>query len=990
MTPAQPRGRIAGTTQRGSLRLYLPLLVALGCVTFSHAAPMFSTGMEHGDTGWTFFARNKDSATGKLVSENCHGGAGCFSFEQTGGQDWAYFSSALSPAVNAGEVWTWSVWARTDTVQGSAGPTIAGFDASGKAISWSLAGASFPKRPSGWTRYEARLVVPTGCVRIMPRITGWGPGRGAFDDLELTLAKSASGLSAITLRNDSLRTVVDPLSLGMTLYDSISRDSVLIEPVSTFSTDSVSIQGTDSAVLHCQYIPGAWPIDVGLKLRGGALGITLRADSSRAMAANLLFPGRIRTRTGQRLAMPRGTGITLPVDHPTYSWSHHFANFWDWQVSMGLAAATDGKSGFVISYDQPSDAGVSWTSKNGLRQPESFQAPSKRVWMHDRSMLVAPLRGGGWRELAVRHRTRQRELGRARTWTEKIRQNPNVAKLRGAVDFWTTGSWPKLDYRFFDTLRLYGVDRALVHWGTTSGVQIDSLNARGFLTSVYTQVSGAIAGGSSDLDKEYPSAIALDSSGRMISGFQGLDANGKILYSMSRISLRRQLELVRSTVPVDLAARPRNTRFIDVTLAENLHDDYNLAYGSSRWENMLTRTAMFAVLKDTHRLVTGSEQTRDFAHAVVDYGEGPMSIANNEDAGQDWTTPEPVEPDADALSFDPSRRIPLLLLSSHDGFAPTWYSGDGQSKVPARWDAKDAWNILYGTMALVAPKGRAMWDSLRNRYLRTILLVGAAHDRYGFEPMTDFQPLSEDWRLQRTMFGNGWTVSANLDTVPRTLGSDTLAGNGFVATGPDGRIGRILSRGATIDFVRLPQRWFVDPENASIEWDGIRTAGGVSMVRRDDTTIHLAFTGTQSSIDILPTSLPWPATAVRISPADRSGEIVASSNAGWFRLENRGSPFFTLHGAFGSFQKDRGAKLLDQGPLRILAGEGGLELAWTQREAFDCFVEIFRLNGSLVDRYRLKGAVGENRLRIGSPKGVVTVRLRVGTDSQTLTVASPR
>lgn len=963
-----------------------PLVLALGRAATPHAAATFSTDLEHGDSGWAFFARAKDSATGAIGSGNCHSGSHCFSFDQKGGQDWAYFSGAFVLPVNPGETWTWSVWARTDTIPGSAGPTIAGFDASGKTISWSLAGAAFSKRASGWARYEAKLVIPTGCAKIMPRITGWGPGRGTFDDLELTRTKSAPGLSGFGIVNDSLRVVVDPLSLAMTLHDSIAGDSVVIDPVSTFSADSVSVHGTDSAVVHCQYVPGPWPIDVGLKLRGGALGITLHADSSRPFSENLLFPGKVRTHKGQRLAMPRGTGITLPVDHPTYSWSHHFANFWEWQVSMGLAGATDGKTGFVISYDQPSDAGVSWRLKDGVRQPESFQAPSKSIWMHDRSLLVAPLRGGGWKELSARHQARQRELGRVRSWTEKIRANPNVAKLRGAVDFWPTGAWPKLDYRFFDTLRLYGVDKALIHWGTTLGAQIDSLNARGFLTSVYTQVSGALPGGSGELDKEFPAAIALDSSGRKISGFQGLDAKGNVLYTMSRISLKRQLEIVKTTVPTDLVARPRNARFIDVTLAENLHDDYNPTYGSSRWENMLVRSAMFAVLKDGNHLVTGSEQTRDFAHAVVDYGEGPMSISNNKDAGQDWTTPEPVEPLADSLGFDPYRRVPLLLLSNHDGFAPTWYSGDGQSKVPARWDAKDAWNILYGTMALIAPKGRAMWDSLQGRYLRSILLVGAAHDRYGFEPMTDFQPWSDDWKLQKTTFGNGWTTIANLDTVPRTLAADTLAGNGFLASRDKERIGRILSGGAALDFMRLSDRWFVDPEGVRIDWDGIRTEGGVSMVRLDDTTIQLAFTGAQGSIDLQPASLPWPATSVRVSSKDGSPETAVTLSDGWLRIDRRSCPFFTLHGAFGEFRTGPGAKRMASAPLRILVGRGGLELRWSQTEAMEYRLELLRWNGSRIGIHSGRGQSGENALWIPSAPGTLVARLKVGAEIQTMTI----
>ena len=587
-----------------------------------------------------------------------------------------------------------------------------------------------------------QIVVPTGCASLTPRLIGAGHGHLYADDGNFSRVSAAPTVNSYVLQNDSLRVSISAIDFSMALKDSIGGDSVLFGGVTNLHVQSATNNG-DTLIVQTQVLPSDWPLEVHCWLHGGELRMLLHADSARVLAAELLFPGVPNTYAGQRLAMPRGTGLAWPVDQLTSSYAFNSAEFWEWQVTQALTGVTDGKTGFMASFDQPWDTRMFYRTHGSTLAPSFYHEPAKGVWGHDRSFLLAPLRGGGWAEMAKRHRARLTELGRVRTFADKLTSHPQLALMQGAVDFWMSGNWFSVQPTFFDTLRLYGMDKAIINWDWATGPQVDSLNAHGWLTSSYTDYSDAFPASSGMQSLEYPTGALVKQDGSIAKGWLSYLPNGDSVQAVEVCPLRHP-SMAKTILSKNLTTVHRKATFIDVELAMTPQECFSTDHPTDLAGDARARLATFSMARDTFGLVVGSEQTRDYAHALVDWGEGSMSIASTANAGYDWDTPVPPEAHMDSLSMDPSIRVPLLLLADHDAFAPSWYTGDGQSKVPLRWDDKDAWNILYATMPLIMPQGDTMWVAHQVRYLRSAALGGGVHSRCGFAEMTSWKELTTD------------------------------------------------------------------------------------------------------------------------------------------------------------------------------------------------------------------------------------------------------
>lgn len=907
--------------------MILPSLLALCSAVAIDSNVVANPGFESDTLGWSsLWARSPDSAKATMLLSGCHGGAKCREVRHWGAQDWS-LSPAARQTVSVGDLWQWSMWVKVGSLGGDASASVVTRDGGGNVLAWSAFSVSPVGSDTGWQRVMSRFVVPAGVTTIQPRFIGDGAARILFDDADLRLVEPAVRIAKPpVLANDSLRVSVDPLDLSIWMRDSISGDTVRFGSVAGLRIDSVSWRD-DTARIRCRELSTNDALTISTWLRGGSLRIALHADSAHSMPSELAFPGEPTVKAGQFLVSPRGTGLAWPVDAPTNPWSQTTADFSQWQVTQAISGVTDGRSGFVVSLDQ--SWGWSQTARRdskGLLHPRTYIEPAKGVWARERSLVVAPLRGGGFAEMARRHRERQIELGRFRTWTEKVALNPKIERIRGAVDFWIEGNWSRIRPATFDTLRALGMERALVSLGGTDSVLFDSLDAKGWLTTVYENYADAYPSGHAPRDALYPDGIIQLADGSAMKGWLGTNSDGSPNQAWEICSATHP-KLARDALELERKRVRRNARFVDVELAIGLQECFSPRHPVDKGQDAANRDAALAVVHDTFRLVTGSEQARDFAFSHVDWGEGSMSIATVKDAGYDWSTPEPPEPLMDTLSMDPAIRVPLLLLASHDGFAPTWYTGDGQSKVPQRWDDKDAWNALYATMPLLMPKGRRMWDSLRTRYLRSINVLSAIHSRVGFSRMTDFQILSADRKVQRTIFESGWTVEANFDVVDRSEAVHSLPPKGFLATDGRERIERTRKSGQILSLVRLSDRWFVDPEGGQVEIDGVSTTGPVLLRREGDSILHVSLVGDQSEIVLTPAALPWPSTFTSVQREFDGLSVAMQTDANGRILLSRatGGAFFRMKGHLSQL-RPREASPVGRG--RLFARGGDWVLQW--------------------------------------------------------------
>jgi hypothetical protein len=128
-------------------------------------------------------------------------------------------------------------------------------------------------------------------------------------------------------------------------------------------------------------------------------------------------------------------------------------------------------------------------------------------------------------------------------------------------------------------------------------------------------------------------------------------------------------------------------------------------------------------------------------------------------------------------------RLPLWELVYHDCAVSHWYWGDYNNKLPALWDKRDLFNLLYGTVPMFM-FDRELWAQNRERFARSYRNVCPVARAVGYAEMTDHRFLTGDRGVQRTTFANGVTVTVNFGQEAYELSSGTtVAPMGFAVTG---------------------------------------------------------------------------------------------------------------------------------------------------------------------------------------------------------------
>ncbi|KPK39964.1 MAG: hypothetical protein AMJ65_10995 [Phycisphaerae bacterium SG8_4] len=105
-------------------------------------------------------------------------------------------------------------------------------------------------------------------------------------------------------------------------------------------------------------------------------------------------------------------------------------------------------------------------------------------------------------------------------------------------------------------------------------------------------------------------------------------------------------------------------------------------------------------------------------------------------------------------------RLPLWELVYHDCVVAQWYWGDYNNKLPAIWDKRDLFNILYGTSPMFM-FNRQVWSQNKDRFARSYKKICPVARAVGYSEMTDHRFLTSDRDVQQTTFANGVTVTVN-------------------------------------------------------------------------------------------------------------------------------------------------------------------------------------------------------------------------------------
>jgi len=105
-------------------------------------------------------------------------------------------------------------------------------------------------------------------------------------------------------------------------------------------------------------------------------------------------------------------------------------------------------------------------------------------------------------------------------------------------------------------------------------------------------------------------------------------------------------------------------------------------------------------------------------------------------------------------------RLPLWELVYHDCIVAQWYWGDYNNKLPALWDKRDLFNILYGTPPMFMFNNQ-IWKKNKVRFVESYKNVCPLARAVGYAEMTDHRLLTVDRSVQQTKFANGISVTVN-------------------------------------------------------------------------------------------------------------------------------------------------------------------------------------------------------------------------------------
>jgi len=367
------------------------------------------------------------------------------------------------------------------------------------------------------------------------------------------------------------------------------------------------------------------------------------------------------------------------------------------------------------------------------------------------------------------YKRQAQKAGLLKTLEQKREENQDVDLLIGAVNIWC---WEKNALAIVREMKSLGIERILWSHREQPDV-IKSMNEMGgILTSRYDiyqdlmdpqVVEQQLRRVHPDWTQAgWPKDIMLDKNGNFRKGWRVRGRDGQ-MYPCGVLCDRQAPKYARQRVPAELKTHPYRCRFIDTTTAspwrECYHPDHPMTRGDSRhWKMELLR-----VICEDMKLVTGSETGHDAAVPYVHYFEGMLSLGPYRvpEAGRNMREIWDEVPERVAkFQVGHKYRLPLWELVYHDCVVAQWYWGDYNNKLPAIWDKRDLFNILYGTPPMFMFT-RQVFNQNKDRFVQSYKDVCPVARAVGYAEMTDHSFLTADRNIQQTKFANGITVTVN-------------------------------------------------------------------------------------------------------------------------------------------------------------------------------------------------------------------------------------
>ena len=762
-----------------------------------------------------------------------------------------------------------------------------------------------------WHEFEA--VLPTvGAIKQIRIDPGYKPGKAAFDWVRLTrqslptqiAAQRASLPEGFVLRDAALdvQFICQTASFAVT-----DRRTGRVWTSAGYADKSILIgaEQPDEKTLRLTLWDVFTQSDYYCVVRleqEGVLSFELDAEKpayEKPFFALNTFPPHLRTdfEAGKLIFCTRSSGnyIDQTDDHPHWQEMPVYGNLSMDMPWIGVMDEDTGE-GLMVLVESPADAHIVMEQDaSGRNWPHLYWLASMDTFRYPRRLSYRFSPNGGYLSLAEMYRQYAQETGKLLTLEEKADRKPNTRLLKGAPKLWgAIDAWD-----FIREARTRGIRRGILsnaHQGLRDTRTLRWINEMGYITNEYENVSDFLEGPTGFLS-DCPETAAFHYRPGLGPAKGWLAADGTQYYSRST---GMALQAIKTYAPQRLEKYGFNGRFVDVTAALGLFEDYHPDRTFDRRQDIRHRRDVFEYLDDKG-LILGMEHGNDWAVDLVEYTEGSTGGPFWWDGG--WSAGELKKPTHRdqikqqyikyGMGYD--IRIPMWQLVYHDCVIDTWYWGDNAGfmyeAMPELSDRKDLFNILYGTIPLFWRDDWGYgWIKNRFRFLQTYHETCNLHAAIAFDRMLNHEFLSEDRAVQRTTFCSGTVVVVNFGQTPREYLPDgehtpiTLAPSGFYARGPQIYQSRLVEDGGVVTRIETDGylRVQTDRDRAvgPVELSGVVTAFDLPKdpwhIPQDRWHILLEKTE-RCAIDVESLLGLWPDQPFLIYDVDTFGRLVKTS-----------------------------------------------------------------------------------------------------------------
>jgi hypothetical protein len=517
-------------------------------------------------------------------------------------------------------------------------------------------------------------------------------------------------------------------------------------------------------------------VGVEVQLDADKAEFTLALSAQGDLKRPLRYPHPFVTDAGTYLVVPMNEGISYPVDDATVE-TRTLIAYGGHGICMPFWGATDGQRGHMAILETPDDAAIQIGRTDGKLCIAPQWDAQKGQFGYTRKLRYIFFDKGGHVAMCKRYRSYAQQIGLLKTLTDKRAANPNVDLLIGAVNVWY---WEKNALEMAQDMKSRGIDRIL--WSNRQNPEtIQAMNELGgVLTSRYdiyqdlmdpNVVKEQLRGVHPDWTQAaWPADIMLDAKGDWRKGWEVRGKDGK-MYPCAVLCDRQALKYAAERVPAELKTHPYRCRFIDTTTASPWRECYDPDHPMTRGESRHWKIELLRYMSQDMHLVTGSETGHDAAVPFVHYFEGMLSLGPYRvpDSGRQMQKIWDEVPERVAkYQLGHEYRLPLWELVYHDCVVAQWYWGDYNNKLPALWNKRDLFNVLYGTPPMFM-FSRQFWEQNKDRFVQSYKNTCTVARAVGYSEMTDHRFLTQDRSVQQTRFANGVVVTVNFGEKPFTL-----------------------------------------------------------------------------------------------------------------------------------------------------------------------------------------------------------------------------